>query len=74
VSKSGSKFDGVVAALRKPNLPAESGLMLVSYSPMEESGHGLGRLLRQLTDTALAEAVVAEVQVEIDSDDAGRAQ
>jgi hypothetical protein len=61
------RFDGVVAALRKPNLPDESGLLEVSYSPVEESAHRLGRLLHRLVDAAVTEAVVAEVQVEIDA-------
>jgi hypothetical protein len=62
-----AQFEGVAATLRQPNLPDDSGLMVVSYSPVEESAHRLGRVLHRLADSALTEAVVAEVQVELDA-------
>jgi hypothetical protein len=37
-------FAGVVAAVRQPNLPS-GGSLIVSYDPVEESGHRLGRAL-----------------------------
>jgi hypothetical protein len=61
------QFDHVVGALREPNLPDESGMLEVSYSPVEESAHRLGRVLHELADAALADAVIAEVRVEIDA-------
>jgi hypothetical protein len=61
------RFDGVVAAIRKPNLPDESGTMIVSYSPVEESAHQIGRVLHRLADAKLSEAVIADVRVEVDA-------
>lgn len=61
------RFDAVVAALREPNVPDEAGLLTVSYSPVEESAHRLGRILRRLTDPSVTAAVVAEVQAELDA-------
>jgi hypothetical protein len=61
------RLDSVVAAVREPNLPDESGALIVLYSPVEESAHGLGRVLQRLADGGLVEAVAAEVQVEIDA-------
>jgi hypothetical protein len=61
------QFSGVAAAVRTPNLPDESGMMIVSYSPVEESAHRLGRVLHEIADAALTDAVVAEVQVELDA-------
>jgi hypothetical protein len=60
-------FDGVVAAVREPNLPDQSGSLVVSYSPVEGSAHRLGRVLYKLGDAALADAVIADVQVELDA-------
>jgi hypothetical protein len=59
--------DRVAEALSDPNLPDEFGMLIVSYSPVEESAHQLGRLLHGLGDAALAEAVVADVSAEIDA-------
>lgn len=61
------RFDGVVAAVRTPNLPDEFGALIVSYSPVEESAHRLGRVLHKLADAVLVVAVVAEVEVELDA-------
>lgn len=61
------RFDSVVAAIGKPNLPDESGMMIGSYSPVEESAHQVGRVLHRLAATALSEAVVADIQVELDA-------
>lgn len=61
------EFNGVVAALQKPNLPDEAGMMTASYSPIEESAHRLGRVLHRLANTVLVGAVIADVQIEIDA-------
>jgi hypothetical protein len=61
------QVDGVVTAVRRPNLPDESGALIGSYSPVEESAHRLGRLLHRLADAGLVDAVVADVQLEIDA-------
>ena len=42
-------------------------LLIVSYSPVEESAHRLGRVLHTLADAALVDAVVAEVEIEVDA-------
>jgi hypothetical protein len=60
------QFDGVAGAVRAPNLPDESGSLLVSYSPVEESAHRLGRMLHVLADAAF-DAVVADVEAEVDA-------
>jgi hypothetical protein len=52
------QFDGVVAAVREPNLPDQSGSLVVSYSPVEKSAHRLGRVLHKLSDAAVADAVI----------------
>jgi hypothetical protein len=49
------RFDAVVPAIRSPNLPDPRGLLEVSYSPVEESAHRVGRILHQLADTDLTE-------------------
>jgi hypothetical protein len=61
------QFSDVVTAVRKPSLPDESGMVIVSYSPVEESAHRLGRVLHEIADAALTDALVAEVQVELDA-------
>ncbi|MFG1849564.1 hypothetical protein [Micromonospora carbonacea] len=57
----------VAFALQKPNLPDSSGRLVVSYSPVEESAHRVGRVLHEVADAALTEAVVADVGVEVDA-------
>ncbi|WP_327042821.1 hypothetical protein OG400_12425 [Micromonospora ureilytica] len=61
------QLDAVASALRKPNLPDPSGLLIVSYSSVEEAAHRLGRVLHQAADEALTEAVAADVGVEVDA-------
>jgi hypothetical protein len=61
------QFSGVATAVRKPSLPDESGMVMVSYSPVEESAHRLGRVLHEIADAALTDAVLAEVGVELDA-------
>lgn len=61
------RFDAVVAAVRRPNLADDSGSLVVSYSRVEKSAHRLGGALRTLADPALVDAVVADVEVEVDA-------
>ncbi len=61
------QLDAVASALRKPNLPDPSGLLMVSYSSVEEAAHRVGRVLHQAADAALTEAVAADVGVEVDA-------
>ena len=61
------RLDTVSSAVRKPNLPDESGLLVVSYSPVEESANRLGRLLHHLAIPSLTEAVLTEVAIEVDA-------
>lgn len=58
-------FTGIVAALRSPNLPSETGALLVSYGSVPERGHRVGRVLHQLNTAELTDAVVADVTAEI---------
>jgi hypothetical protein len=55
-----SGLASVQKALRAPNLPSNDGTMLVSYSPLVESAHRIGRLLHAVGDSSLVERVVAE--------------
>lgn len=61
------QLHNVTAAVGKPNLPDESGTMIVSYSPVEESAHQLGRVLHGIADDGLTETVIAELETEIDA-------
>jgi hypothetical protein len=55
----------VLAAIGKPNLPYENGTLIVSYDPVEERSHRMGRALHAMTDAELTTAVVAEVETEL---------
>ena len=55
------------AGLRSPNLPDDAGLLLVSYDPVEEAAHRVGRLLADIGDAGVLEAVVAEVRRETEA-------
>jgi hypothetical protein len=57
-------FSGVGQALRQPNLPNGGG-MLVSYNPVEECAHRVGRALHRVGNDGLAEAVAADVAAEL---------
>ncbi|WP_147252595.1 hypothetical protein [Micromonospora endolithica] len=54
-------------AVQEPNLPDASGQLLVSYEPVEEAAHRLGRVLHGAGDAALTGAVVSEVRCEVDA-------
>jgi hypothetical protein len=57
-------FAKVLPALAKPNLP-DNGSVLVSYIPVEESAHRVGRALHGIGSTALTTQVTAEVRAEL---------
>ncbi|MGA8456434.1 MAG: hypothetical protein WB800_13620, partial [Streptosporangiaceae bacterium] len=57
-------FAKVLQALAKPNLP-HNGTVLVSYTPVEENAHRVGRALHEIGNAALITQVTAEVQAEL---------
>jgi hypothetical protein len=73
-------FSRVAAAIQGPNLPSAGGL-LVSYSPVVERSHRVGRALHEIGAPDLTEQVVCEVKAELNAveqaelgDLSGRAQ
>ena len=60
-----SGFASIVDDIRRPNLPDEHGSLVVSYDPVEERAHRVGRCLHRAADAELTEAVITEVEVEI---------
>ncbi|MFB9443017.1 hypothetical protein Dvina_51340 [Dactylosporangium vinaceum] len=63
----GDGFAGVLAAITAPNLPDEHGLLMVSYDPMLEYAHTVGRALHAIADPEITAAVTADVRAEIDA-------
>ncbi|WP_327007572.1 hypothetical protein OHA72_10055 [Dactylosporangium sp. NBC_01737] len=63
----GEGFSGVLAAVGRPHLPDTHGLLIVSYDPVLESAHTVGRALHELGDAEVTVAVTAEVRTEIDA-------
>lgn len=59
-------FAKVLPALAKPNLPTGS-TVLVSYIPVEEAAHRVGRALYQLGSTDLTDLLTAEVKAELEA-------
>jgi hypothetical protein len=59
-------FTEVLRALAKPNLP-QNGDLLVSYIPVEESAHRVGRVLHDIGSTDLTGEVAAEVKAELEA-------
>ncbi|MET7423627.1 hypothetical protein [Dactylosporangium sp. NPDC005555] len=57
-------FSAVVASLLKPNLP-EGDTLIVSYDPVEESAHRVGRALHEIGDDDLTAAVAIDVEAEL---------
>lgn len=57
-------FAEVLPALAKPNMP-HNGTILLSYIPVEESAHRVGRALHEIGNAGLAAQVTAEVQAEL---------
>ena len=60
-------LDQVVAAVRRPHLPTEAGLLVVPYNRVLEPAHRLGRQLHNAGDAGLTEAVAVEVATEVDA-------
>lgn len=58
-------FPKVVDAIRKPNLPDENGSLRVSYDPVMEYAHRVGRCLHAIGDLLFTETIVREVEAEI---------
>jgi hypothetical protein len=58
-------FGSVVGHIRRPNLPDGHGSVLVSYDPVEERAHRVGRSLHHAADAELSAAVIAEVEAEL---------
>ncbi|MFE5585487.1 hypothetical protein [Kitasatospora sp. NPDC056531] len=57
-------FSEVTKAITQPNLP-QTGSMIVSYSPLIESAHQVGRALHTLDNPDLTKAVLAETAIEL---------
>lgn len=60
-------FAEVLPALTAPNLPDGSGLLLVSYDPVVETAHQVGRLLHAGADPRLIDEIGADVAAEIEA-------
>ena len=59
-----ASFSTVLDAVRAPNLPIDSTL-IVSYDPVEEAAHRVGRALHTISDPDLTTAVLADVEAEL---------
>jgi hypothetical protein len=59
-------FERVLSALSQPNLPT-GGALLVSYNPVEEAAHRVGRALHQLGGPEVSASVSADVSLEVDA-------
>lgn len=59
-------FATVLPALVEPNLP-RNGTILISYVPVEESAHRVGRALHEIGNSGLTERVTAEVKAELEA-------
>ncbi|MFC8720736.1 hypothetical protein [Kitasatospora sp. NPDC057198] len=62
--KEREAFAEVPGAIAEPHLP-HGGAMMVSYSPLTESAHRIGRALHDLDDEALTKAVLTEAALEL---------
>ncbi len=60
-------FGSVVEHIRRPNLPDEHGSLIVSYDPVQERAHRVGRCLHRAADTDLTAAVIGDVEAELDA-------
>jgi hypothetical protein len=63
--QSRSEFGSAVDHLRRPNLPDEHGYLMVSYDPVEERAHRMGRCLHHASDPDLTTAVIGDVEAEL---------
>ncbi|MDV9171020.1 hypothetical protein R6V09_12850 [Streptomyces sp. W16] len=61
-----SSFREALKGITHPNLP-DGGHLLVSYSPIIESGHRIGRALHSIADAQLSASVLAEAETELAS-------
>jgi hypothetical protein len=66
-SERGEGFNGVLQALAKPYLPDGQGLLMVSYDPLLEAAHAVGRALHAVGEGRATRAVNDEVGVEVDA-------
>lgn len=55
----------VLEALRSPNLPTDTGLLLVSYSPVRERAHRVGRVLNNIAQADLTDLIASDVEAEL---------
>ncbi|GAA4718786.1 hypothetical protein [Phytohabitans rumicis] len=60
-----NEFASVTANIGKPSLPDSDGMLMVSYDPVEERAHRVGRCLHAAADGDLTAAVIADVEAEI---------
>ncbi|MFD4621490.1 hypothetical protein [Streptomyces sp. NPDC058475] len=58
-------FAEALQAVREPHLPDDDGGLIVSYSPIVESGHRIGRALHALGDAQLTTVVADEAEAEL---------
>lgn len=58
-------FGSVTASIRNPHLPYEDGALIVSYDPVVELSHRVGRALHAIDSPDLFAVVVAEVEREL---------
>jgi hypothetical protein len=61
------RFASVIGYIREPHVPDDSGNLIVSYDPVEERGHRVGRCLHAAADADLTSAVIADVEAELDA-------
>lgn len=59
-----NEFATVTAHIAKPSLPDSDGMLMVSYDPVEERAHRVGRCLHAAADADLTTAVIADVKAE----------
>ena len=57
----------ITAGLREPRLPDDKGSLVVSDDVLDEASHRTGRALLRINDAALTDAVVADLEREIDA-------
>jgi hypothetical protein len=63
--KTREAFAEVIPAISNPNLPDENGLLMVTYDPVEEGAHRVGRALHAVNTGELVEKVSADVAAEL---------
>lgn len=58
-------FSSVLAALQSPNLPSDTGELLVSYGSVIERAHRVGRILHKIDTKQLTHAIAADIEAEL---------